>query len=178
MSELLDSLTAERVFSLFVIDLEQASAHGDSAYVLKIVLPKNARFLGILNVPSPLAGLGLQVGSGRDAYAFLCDPSEKEMRNVYITPVRHDMVFPWSALEGRNEDGVEYRRDSPGEDRYPNNPVHCVPLGMTAPSGVPTLHVQTRVAPDKYAQFEQELRDEHYLILDGMAVLQALKAKV
>jgi hypothetical protein len=157
MSELLDSLSAERIFSLFIIDLEQVKEHGDSPYLLKIVLPRYAKFLGILNIPSPLAGLGLPVGGGRDAYAFLCDPNEVETSNFYVTPLKHDMAFPW---------------ERPG-DLLKSMLVRCTALAMTAPGGVPVLHVQTSVNRDKYEQFEQEVRDAGYLLLNGIPYTQA-----
>ena len=155
---LLESLGSKREFRVFVPDITMQEAMKNDPYVLRIVLPNFSEFLEVIQIQDPFAGLSA-LGTGnapQTAYAFLVDPDVPTTRNFYLTAVFPHQPFPWPVV-------TRGARQLLSND----TPVNCFTLGITTHSGVPILHVQTRVHHHDYTQFEQELKEFGYRIVEA-----------
>lgn len=169
---LLDTLTSKRAFNIFVPDVTLEDVRKNDQYVLRIQVPRGAALLGVTQIASPLAGLGVLAGSPQVAYAFLCDPDEEETTNVYVTAVFSEQTFPWHAKTGSLEPLRKYTKGGCLEILHAA-PAHCEPIGITSHSGVPLLHVRVDVAPEKYEVFEAELHAAGYMVIPAKPYEQA-----
>lgn len=167
---ILESLSAQRSFNIFIPDITLAEAQKNEPYVLRISVPAGSQFLGVVQIASPLAGLGALAGNPQIAYAFLCDPESEERRNVYITAVFSEMSFPWHT----HTEQATWLKKHGGlfEERHPQR-AFCAPLGLTSHNGVPLLHVRVDVSPDDYEEFEKELVENHYRIVPAKPYTQS-----
>ena len=163
MSSLIDSLTEKRVFNIFVPDITREEAQENRPYVLRIVIPRGAQFLEVLQLSSGQPGVGRPVGVARTAYAFLSNPEEEERRHFYVTAVFSERDIPWHASNKRPESFVY----------YPMPAIRCVVLGITSHNGLPILHVSTEVGTENYDPFEEELRAYGYQIVHAKPYEQA-----
>jgi len=148
---LLDTLTAQREFRVFVPDITLQEAMKNEAHVLRFILPRGAEFLEVIQISDPLAGLSALGGSPQTAYTFLVDPEEKSTSNVYVTPVFPHMPFPW-----HRESMRIITRKALG----------CETLGITTHSGVPILHIGVHAPEDHQEQFERDVQQAGYRIVD------------
>jgi len=168
---ILDTLSTQRVFRVFIPDITLAEAQHNDPYVLKIVLPAGSHFFGVPQIASPLAGMGMLAGTPQVSYAFLCDPDETETRNVYITAVFSERAFPWHGVVKASPE-LSQRPGGGLDFEYPQG-AFCIPLGITSHNGVPLLHVRVDVHVADYDRFEDELRSAGYRIVAAKPYTQA-----
>lgn len=168
---MLSSLSDDRVFRVFTPDVSLADAQRNEPYALRITVPAGSQFLGVPQIASPMAGMGMLAGTPQVAYAFLCNPAVEELRNVYVTAVFSERAFPWhvvaaSASEIRTVAGggteLEYSQE-----------VFCTPIGITSHNGVPLLHVRVDVHWADYDRFESELVSAGYRVIPSKPYAQA-----
>ena len=154
---LMESLSHKREFRVFIPDITLKEAMKNEPYVLRVMVPKFAEFLEVVQIQDPFAGISaLGVGNApQTAYAFLVDPTIESDRRFYLTAVFPHQPFPWP---------VDHHTRQALCDEMP---VECQALGITTHSGVPILHVQTAVMPSNYELFEKELQEFGYRIVES-----------
>jgi hypothetical protein len=152
----IDTLKKKRELRVFYPDISVEEALKNEPYLMRVKLPIIYKFLQVLQIQDPLAGLGVPgVGmSSKLAYAFLVDPEEELEARFYLTSLMPDIPFPWHDDDGPYDDGI-----------FPA--VTCRTLGITTHNGVPILHVSTLVGLDDYEDFEEEVQKVGYRLVDG-----------
>lgn len=175
MTDFIVGLTDERVFNVFIPDITLEEARKNDPYVLRVTVPVGSSLLDVLQISSPLAGLGALAGTAQTAYAFLCNPREPDTCNVYITAVFSERPFPWHAVAEGQESSVAAVRYAKGGLAYLEytQEAFCSPVGITTHNGVPLLHVRIDVHCDAYASFEADLSSAGYRIVPAKAYVQA-----
>jgi hypothetical protein len=151
----LDSLTDRRVFRVFIPAITKDQLKENQPYVIRIVIPKGAQFLEVMQIEPVSAGLGAFSGSSTTAYAFLCDHDVKETETFYTTSWFSDRPMPWAS--GQSAKYV---------DATPFPKICCSPLNTTSHSGIPLLHLRVCVVPTDYKAFEAELVTVGYVIIN------------
>lgn len=138
-------LTGQRMFQVFIPDIDMKEAMKNQPYVLRIDLPGRYQFLDVIQIENPLAGISALGMGPQTAYAFLVDPEQEVNHRFYVTAVFPHMPFPWS------ENGI----------------VFCRSCGITTHSGVPLVHIQTGICSDDYEWFEEQVKGMGYIVVLG-----------
>lgn len=148
----IDTLTKKRELRVFYPDISVEEALKNEPYLMRVKLPAIFEFLQVLQIQDPLAGVVNipGVGSGSKlAYAFLVDPDAEEDVRFYLTSLMPDIPFPWH------------------DEGYLGPAIRCGVLGITTHNGVPILHASTLVERSAYEDFEKEVQDRGYRLVDG-----------
>ena len=150
--KIIEDVKDKREFQVFIPDITLEEAQKNEIHVIRIFLPYKHKFLGMIQIDDPLVGISSIRGASQAAYTFLITPGDELCCRFYVTPVFPHIPFPW------------YDRDN---YRYKHAVIFCEELGITVHSGMPLLHISVSTDPQYYDQFEAELKDIGYRIVDS-----------
>lgn len=152
---IIESLTEDRIFQVFVPDISREVAMKNEIHVLRINVPEGAQYLRSVTMPR-ISAAGVPQPPKR-GYAFLSNPRQERREHVYLTWVFMNKYIPW------NPTGIV--------GSLP--PIICRTLDVEMVGALPVLIVETKVDRTDYEAFEKELADWGYRIVDCIPYTEA-----
>lgn len=142
---MIESLTASRLFRCFIPDITLEDAMKAGPCVLKFLVPRGSEFIRTLLVEDVSSSISPLIrGRVTLSYAFLLHVEEEEMVPVYLTSLLSEVPFPWSTEQ---------------------SDLQCKVLDVSSHGGIVLLHAQVTPPATREEEFEKTVTEAGYQIV-------------